>query len=64
MPGIDMTDTKKPRTPRSYDDIARGASKLSLEDKAKLRDQLIEEITEEADKLKQAAENAAKLVKN
>jgi hypothetical protein len=58
-----MTDVKKQRTPRSYDDIARGASKLTLEEKAQLRDQLIKEISEEAAKLQQAAENAAKLVK-
>lgn len=60
-----MTDTteKKTRTPRSYEDISRGASKLTIKEKGQLRNQLIEDIAVEAGKLQQLAENAAKLVK-
>lgn len=59
-----MTTEKKerqPRTPASYDSIERGALKLPIGDKVKLRNKLIDEIAKEVEQAKLTAENFQKL---
>lgn len=63
-----MTDIKatngeaKTRTPRNLESITKGALALDLQDRAKLRDLLIESVSMEVSALKQQAENAEKLL--
>jgi len=60
-----MTDTltkvKKTRTPRSSEQVFKGALALDLSDRVKLRDELNASIKEEVESLKSKAELAASL---
>ena len=58
------TTEKKTRTPRSYDDILRGALSLTLKERASLVAAVSKANQEEATLLKQQADEAAKLVGN
>ena len=58
-----MTDTKKPRTPRNYESIKNGALSLSLEERAKLRDELIASVKNEVEQMQAATKLAEQLVK-
>lgn len=60
-PVIDMTDTKKPRTPRSYDAIEKGALSLGLAERVELVQRLQESIKAEVDELEAKAKQAASI---
>lgn len=53
---------KKTRTPRDLESITKGALALPLEERAALRDALINSVSAEATYLKEKADEAAKLV--
>ena len=53
---------KKTRKPKSYDNIANGAMKLSLEDKVSLRNCLTESIDQELKKMENDFNVAKKLI--
>lgn len=60
-----MTDIQKhvkTRTPRSFDDILRGAKALTLKERVDLINAVSAQNQAEAAKLKQEADEAAKLV--
>lgn len=52
---------KAPRVPRSYDSILAGALSLPLEERANLRDKLIEHVEAEIKRMQDAANAANKL---
>ena len=56
-----MTDIKKTRTPRDASTTTKGALALPLAERAALRDELIKSVDDEKKKLREIADEAAKL---